>query len=95
MKMQSASLWVFRFLGLFLGLFLGASATAGCGGVAAVRGDWEAELSGSLSPDCHNLDHIGYGLHHDIYLNGRQAATREGSGALGRPPVHAGSRHGE
>ena len=87
MKLRSASLWVL--------LLLGASATVGCGGVSAVRGDWEAELSGTLSPDCHNIDHIGYGLHHDIYLTGRQSATREGSGALSRPPVHAGSRHGE
>ncbi len=87
MKMKTASLWAF--------LMLGASTGVGCGGSAEVRSDWETELSGNFNIECHNRDHLGYGMHYDIYLNGHQAATREGSGALLRPPVHAGSRHGE
>lgn len=87
MKMKTASLLAF--------LLLLTSAMAGCDPAWQLRSDWESEVSGNFNLECHNRDHLGYGLHYDIFLNRHQAATREGSGALIRPPVHAGIRHGE
>jgi hypothetical protein len=75
---------------------LGASAIAGCGTGAAVRGDWEDALRGSLSLDCRNIEHLGYGLHYDIVLSSRQATPREFTGAPARTPKSlGGGQHGE
>ena len=51
MKMRSASLWVL--------LLLGASATVGCGGVAAVRGDYETKINALLGSPAGVLRAVG------------------------------------
>lgn len=78
LNMKSASLWAL--------LVLGAAAESGCGGFASVPSNWEQEVGAGLGLSCHDIQHIGYGVHYDIVLNGRQTATREGSGA----PTHTG-----
>ncbi len=73
LNVKSASLWAL--------LVIGAALGTGCGGLTTVPSNWEDELRTGLGLSCHDIQHIGYGIHYDIVLNGRQTATREGSGA--------------
>ena len=68
MKMQSVVLWAL--------LLLGSSAVAGCGTGSGVRSDWESARAGGLGPDCHNIEHLGYGIHRDIVLTPQIVAIR-------------------
>jgi hypothetical protein len=65
MKPRSSILWA---------LLVGASLAGGCGGLSEVHTDWESELAGSMNLSCHNIDHLGYGMHYDIIMS-RQEAT--------------------
>lgn len=70
-------------------LIAAAGVGSGCGGVAStVHSDWEEELRSGYGLSCHDIRHIGYGIHYDIVLNGRQTVTREGSGAYTREGRH-------
>ena len=73
-------------------LVIGAAGGAGCGGLTAVPSSWEEELRAGLGLSCHDIQHIGYGIHYDIVLNGRQTATREGSGAPTQTGHHIASK---
>ena len=61
-----------------------AATVAGCGSGPAVRNTWEAELRGALSPDCRNIEHLGYGIHYDIIYDARQSPPREGLAVAAR-----------
>lgn len=65
-------------------LVIGAATGSGCAGVTTVHCNWEDELTAGLGLSCHDIRHIGYGIHYDIVLNGQQTATRQGAGA----PTH-------
>ena len=69
-------------------LVAAAGAGSGCGGASTVHSDWEEELRSGYGLSCHDIRHIGYGIHYDIVLNGRQTVTREGSGAYTREGRH-------
>jgi len=66
-NLSSSILWA-----LLLG---GLGGVAGCSGPSTVvryERPWPESLRGALNLSCHNLDHLGYGMHYDIVLNDRQ-----------------------